>query len=107
MYTHGLIAIISTKTYYGGFAKAVGLRAMTTPHGLGYCKIIIVVDADIDPFDLNQVLRALSKRSAPGKDLIIIPNAAILQLDPRAEPAGRTHTIDIDASVPLEADCQW
>jgi hypothetical protein len=26
MYTHGLIAIISTKTRYGGFAKAVGMR---------------------------------------------------------------------------------
>lgn len=104
MYTHGLIAIISTKTYYGGFAKAVGLRAMTTPHGLGYCKIIIVVDADIDPFDLNQVMWALSTRFAPGKDLIMIPNASILPLDPSAEPAGITHKIVIDATVPVEPD---
>lgn len=35
MYTHGLLAIISTKKRYGGFARAVGLRAMTTPHGFG------------------------------------------------------------------------
>ena len=104
MYTHGLIAIISTKTYYGGFAKAVGLRAMTTPHGLGYCKIIIVVDADIDPFDLKQVMWALSTRFAPGKDLIMIPNASILPLDPSAEPAGITHKIVIDATVPVEPD---
>ncbi|TGW14420.1 phenolic acid decarboxylase, partial [bacterium NHP-B] len=33
MYTHGLIAIVSTKSRYGGFAKAVGMRALTTPHG--------------------------------------------------------------------------
>jgi hypothetical protein len=26
MYTHGLLAIISTKKRYGGFARAVGLR---------------------------------------------------------------------------------
>ncbi len=30
MYTHGLLAIISTKTLRR-FARAVGLRAMTTP----------------------------------------------------------------------------
>ncbi len=28
---HGLLAIISTKKRYGGFARAVGLRAMTAP----------------------------------------------------------------------------
>lgn len=44
MYTHGLITIISTKTRSGGFAKAVGLRAITTPNGLGFCAITIVVD---------------------------------------------------------------
>lgn len=52
MYTHGLLAIISTKKRYGGFARAVGLRAMTTPHGLGYVKMVIMVDEDVDPFNL-------------------------------------------------------
>ena len=35
IFTLGFIVIVSTKRRYGGFAKAVGLRAMTTPHGLG------------------------------------------------------------------------
>ncbi|UMX91521.1 UbiD family decarboxylase [Klebsiella pneumoniae] len=33
---------------YGGFARAVGLRAMTTPHGLGYVKMVIMAD-EISP----------------------------------------------------------
>jgi len=45
LYTHGLVLIVSTKVRYGGFAKSVGLACLTTPHGLGYAKIIIVVDA--------------------------------------------------------------
>ncbi len=53
LYTHGLVVIVSTKTRYGGFAKSVGMRVLTTPHGLGYAKIVIVVDEDVDPFDLN------------------------------------------------------
>jgi 4-hydroxybenzoate decarboxylase len=54
LYTHGLVLIVSTQTRYGGFAKAVGLRTLSTPHGLGYAKIVIVVDADVDPFDLKR-----------------------------------------------------
>ena len=50
IFTLGFIVIVSTKRRYGGFAKAVGLRVMTTPHGLGYAKIVIVVDETIDPF---------------------------------------------------------
>ncbi|HSU68530.1 MAG TPA: non-oxidative hydroxyarylic acid decarboxylases subunit C, partial [Tepidisphaeraceae bacterium] len=70
MYTHGLLAIISTKKRYGGFAKAVGLRAMTTPHGLGYVKMVIMVDEDVDPFNLPQVMWALSTKFNASGDLV-------------------------------------
>ena len=69
LYTHGLVVIVSTKTRYGGFAKAIGMRVMTTPHGLGYAKIVIIVDADVDPFDLNQVMWALSVKVNPAGDI--------------------------------------
>ena len=36
---------------------------MTTPHGLGYVKMVIMVDEDVDPFNLPQVMWALSSRS--------------------------------------------
>ena len=42
-----LIIIVSTNRRYGGFAKAVGLRVMSTAHGLGYAKLVIVVDEDV------------------------------------------------------------
>lgn len=44
LYTHGLIVIVSTKTRVGGFGKAVGMSLLTTPHGLGYAKVVIVGD---------------------------------------------------------------
>lgn len=100
MYTVGLVAIISTKTRYGGFAKAVGMRAMTTPHGLGYCKLVIVVDDFVDPFNVPQVMWALSTRVAPDKDMVMIPNASVLALDPSSDPPGITHKVVIDATTP-------
>src|SRR5262245_41811330 len=55
IYTHGLVVIVSTKVRVGGFAKAVGLRVFSTPHGLGHAKVVIVVDENVDPFDMKQV----------------------------------------------------
>ncbi|MDQ0379555.1 non-oxidative hydroxyarylic acid decarboxylases subunit C [Amycolatopsis thermophila] len=104
MYTHGLLAIISTKKRYGGFAKAVGMRAMTTPHGLGYVKTVIVVDEDVDPFNLPQVMWALSTKVNPAGDLVNIPNLPVLELDPGSQPAGITNKMIIDATTPVAPD---
>ncbi|QDD87530.1 non-oxidative hydroxyarylic acid decarboxylases subunit C [Pseudomonas oryzihabitans] len=104
MYTHGLLAIISTKKRYGGFARAVGLRAMTTPHGLGYVKIVIMVDEDVDPFNLPQVMWALSSKVNPSGDLVQLPNMSVLELDPGSSPAGITDKLIIDATTPVAPD---
>jgi len=104
LYTHGLVVIVSTKTRYGGFAKAVGLGVLTTPHGLGYAKVVIVVDADVDPFDLKQVMWAISVKVNPAGDIITIPNLPVNLLDPAGQPAGMVTKMIIDATTPLAPD---
>ncbi|MFB4204952.1 Phenolic acid decarboxylase subunit C [wastewater metagenome] len=104
MYTHGLLAIISTAKRYGGFAKAVGTRAMTTPHGLGYLKMIIMVDEDVDPFNLPQVMWALSTKVNPAGDIVQLPNMSVVALDPGSSPAGITDKLVIDATTPVSPD---
>jgi 4-hydroxybenzoate decarboxylase len=104
LYTHGLVVIVSTKTRYGGFAKAVGLRLLATPHGLGYAKIVIVVDAEVDPFDLKQVMWAMSVKVNPAGDIIILPNMSVNLLDPAGQPGGMVHKMIIDATTPIPPD---
>lgn len=104
MYTHGLVTIISSKSRFGGFAKAVGLQALSTPHGMGYCKVVILVDEDVDPFNLPQVMWALSTRFHPGKDLIVVPHASVVPLDPSSSPPGITDKMIIDATTPVAPD---
>jgi vanillate/4-hydroxybenzoate decarboxylase subunit C len=104
LYTHGLVLIVSTKVRYGGFAKAVGLRVLSTPHGLGYAKVIIVVDEDVDPFDLNQVMWAISVRVHPGGDVLMLPNLAENLLDPACQPSGIVQKMIIDATTPVPPD---
>jgi UbiD family decarboxylase len=104
LYTHGLVLVVSTRVRYGGFAKAVGLRVLSTPHGLGYAKIIIVVDADVDPFDLNQVMWAISVKVNPDGDIITVPNLSENLLDPAGQPPGMVTKMVIDATTPVAPD---
>jgi vanillate/4-hydroxybenzoate decarboxylase subunit C len=98
------VLIVSTHTRYGGFAKAVGLRVLSTPHGLGYAKVIIVVDADVDPFDLKQVMWAISVKVNPSGDIVIIPNLPENLLDPAGVPNGISAKMIIDATTPIAPD---
>ncbi|WP_269855936.1 non-oxidative hydroxyarylic acid decarboxylases subunit C [Streptomyces sp. RPT161] len=104
MYTHGLVVIVSVKKRYGGFAKAVGMRVLTTPHGLGYAATVIVVDEDVDPFNLPQVMWALSTKMNPSDDLVVVPNLPVLELAPQANAPGIIDKLIIDATTPVEPD---
>jgi 3-polyprenyl-4-hydroxybenzoate decarboxylase len=79
-------------------------RRSHNTHGLGYAKIIIVVDADVDPFDLNQVMWAMSVKVNPAGDIMILPNLAENLLDPAGQPSGMAHRMIIDATTPIAPD---
>ncbi|MGB7466207.1 MAG: non-oxidative hydroxyarylic acid decarboxylases subunit C [Candidatus Acidiferrum sp.] len=102
--TLGFIIVVSTKVRYGGFAKAIGLRVMSMPHGLGYAKMVIVVDEDVDPFDMKRVMWAVSTKVNPAGDVIILPNMSVDVLDPASQPQGITHKMVIDATTPVPPD---
>ncbi|RCG25886.1 UbiD family decarboxylase [Sphaerisporangium album] len=103
-YTHGLVVIVSTAKRYGGFARAVGLRVLSTPHGLGYASTVIMVDEDVDPFNLPQVMWALSTKMNPSHDLITVPAMSVMELAPQAQPAGMVDKLIIDATTPVSPD---
>ncbi|MDH6449938.1 MULTISPECIES: non-oxidative hydroxyarylic acid decarboxylases subunit C [unclassified Streptomyces] len=104
MYTHGMVNIISTKVRHGGFGRVVGLRALTTPHGIGYSKLVIVVDETVDPFNLEQVMWALSVKFNPQHDAISIPRMFGNPLDPASDPQGITTRLVLDATTPRSPD---
>ncbi len=103
LYQHGLTGIISVKNRFAGFAKSVAMRALGTPHGLMYLKNLIMVDDDVDPFDLNQVMWALSTRTR-ADDIIVIPNMPMVIIDPAAAVPGKGHRLIIDATSFMPPD---
>jgi UbiD family decarboxylase len=103
LYQHGLTGIISVKNRFAGFAKSVALRALSTPHGLMYLKNLIMVDEFVDPFDLNEVMWALSTRTR-ASDIHVIPNMPLVLIDPAAEVPGKGHRLIIDATSFMAPD---
>lgn len=101
LYQHGLTAIIAVDPRFGGFAKTVAFRLASTPHGTSYCKNIILVDGDVDPFDLEKVMWAMSTRIRGEQDVIVVPGTPGMPLDPGSEPAGMGVKVIIDATTPV------
>jgi UbiD family decarboxylase len=104
MYCHGYGTIVSTKSRIAGYAKIIAAKLLATPHGLVYPKLIVIVDEDIDPFNLNEVMWALVTRFRPDRDLILIPNAPGSTLDPAGDPPGLATRMILDATKPVPPD---
>jgi 2,5-furandicarboxylate decarboxylase 1 len=64
-------------------------------------KHVVVVDDDIDVFDEEQVLWAVSNRFQADRDLVVIANAQGSELDPSAGPGGVNAKMGLDATKPL------
>jgi 2,5-furandicarboxylate decarboxylase 1 len=70
-----------------------------------YTKYVIVVDEDVDIFDMNDVMWAIATRVRAEKDIVLIPGAKSAILDPTSDPETFTLTkMGIDATRPYGKD---
>ena len=90
-------AIISIKKRYPGQAKKVmmGLWGMGQ---LSLTKMFIVVDEDINVHDMNDVIWAVTTRTDPARDTIIIDNTPTDTLDPASPLVNLGSKMGIDAT---------
>ncbi len=64
-------------------------------------KHAVIVDEDIDVYDEEQVLWAVSNRFQADHGLVVIPGAQGSELDPSAGPGGVNAKMGLDATKPL------
>ncbi|MCY0850885.1 UbiD family decarboxylase [Sulfuracidifex metallicus] len=102
------VGIFSIKKYYPGQAK----RAMMAIWGLGQLsllKFIIIVDADVNVHDLNEVVFALSTRVDPQRDVMIVNSVLTDSLDfsTPSPPLGSKIGIDATRKFMEETGREW
>jgi 2,5-furandicarboxylate decarboxylase 1 len=97
-----LMAIVSMKKTAEGQPKTAIMGAFATEY---YVKAVIVVDDDVDIFNLSDVMWAVITRTRAEKDVVLIPGAMGAILDPTSDPVDHTVTkVGIDATKPVGRD---
>ncbi|MCW6507814.1 UbiD family decarboxylase [Lichenifustis flavocetrariae] len=100
-----LMTVIALKQRYAGHAKRAGLIAAANSY-MG--RIVVLVDDDVDPSSLADVMWAVTTRAEPSEDVDIIRNAWSSSLDPRIPAAARdigltsNSKMIIDACIPFQ-----
>ncbi len=92
------MAIVKMKKTAPGEPQQAIMAALGTEF---YTKYVIVVDEDVDIFDMNDVMWAIATRVRAEKDIVFIPGCKGAILDPTSDPVTFTVTkMGIDATRP-------
>ena len=78
--------VVSLKQMYAGHAAQVMTLAAQCTGGAYFVKYVIVVDDDVDPTDIHQVLWAMATRSRPAQSIEILRETWNTFLDPSLNP---------------------
>lgn len=99
-----LFITVAIEQRYAGHARQVGHLAAQLPAAAYMNRYVVVVDDDIDPRDLDQVIWAMSTRTDPAEDIEIMRRTWGSRLDPMLVPGATPYNSRsiIDACRPYE-----
>jgi UbiD family decarboxylase len=101
------LMVVAIRQRYPGHAKHAALAALASRGTIFMNKSVVVVDDDVDPSDLNEVVFAITTRCNPVEDIDLLRGIPGTFLDPRISPERRaakdstTSTMLIDACRPF------
>jgi len=90
VYNHtSYLTVVSIKQKYAGHAKQAGTAALSCAAANRNGRYVVVVDEDIDPTNIKEVLWAMMTRVDPPTNIDIIEGCWSTPLDPRMPPEKR------------------
>lgn len=85
----GGMTIVSIEQNHPGHAAQVASVVSGAPVSAYFQKLVVVVDDDVDPTDIDQVLWAIATRFHPAEDIQVIEDTWGYELDPSLPPDRR------------------
>jgi 4-hydroxy-3-polyprenylbenzoate decarboxylase len=95
-----LMTVIALRQRYAGHAKRAALIAAAQSY---MARLVVVVDDDVDPSSLHDVLWAITTRCEPAESVDIVRNAWSSALDPRLPPAEKLRGATAHSKLIIEA----
>ena len=94
------MTVVAIRQRYAGHAKRAGLIAAANSY-MG--RLVVVVDDDVDPSDLADVMWAVTTRCEPAEQIDIVRNAWSSALDPRIPAETKAAGITSHSKAIIEA----
>ncbi len=103
------IAVVSIKKAYAGHGRRIMMGVWSYLRQFLYTKFIIIVDEDINIRDWKDIMWAVSTRSDPSRDVMMINNTPIDYLDFASPLEGLGGKMGIDATnkIANETSREW
>ena len=103
------VAIVSIRKHYPGHARRIMFGIWSWLRQFTYTKTIIVTDDDIDIRNWKDVIWAISTRSDPVRDTVLVENTPIDYLDFASPKSGLGGKMGIDAThkIGTETSRDW
>ena len=95
-----LMTVVALKQRYAGHAKRAALIAAANSY-MG--RLVVVVDEDVDPSNLNDVMWAVTTRCEPCEQIDIVREAWSSALDPRIPPEAKVRGVTSHSKAIIEA----
>ncbi len=95
-----LMTVVALRQRYDGHAKRAALVAAAHSY---MARIVVVVDEDIDPSNLADVMWAVATRCEPSENIDILRNAWSSALDPRIPPADKERGVSSHSKAIIDA----
>jgi 4-hydroxy-3-polyprenylbenzoate decarboxylase len=98
------VAVVSIRKQYAGHARRIMFGIWSWLRQFTYTKTIIVTDDDIDIRNWKEVIWAISTRSDPVRDTVLVENTPIDYLDFASPKPGLGGKMGIDATTKIAAE---
>ena len=95
-----LMTVVALKQRYDGHAKRAALLAAAHSY---MARLVVVVDEDVDPSNLNDVMWAVATRCEPSEQIDIVRNAWSSALDPRISPEDKAKGVTSHSKAIIDA----
>jgi len=95
-----LMTVVALRQRYDGHAKRAGLVAASHSY---MARVVVVVDEDIDPSNLADVMWAVATRCEPSEGIDIVRNAWSSALDPRISPQNKERGVTSHSKAIIDA----
>src|SRR6201996_810181 len=95
-----LMTVVALRQRYDGHAKRAALVAAAHSY---MARLVVVVDDDVDPSNLNDVMWAIATRCEPSEQIDIVRNAWSSALDPRISAEDKARGVTSHSKAIIEA----